>query len=537
MPATTTDRPPVETEVLVVGAGPTGLMTGLVLHRRGIPALVIDGKSGPTRESRALVVQARSMEIYDQLGLAEQVLAGASTAQRIQFGAGSAAAAVDFATAQQGWTPFPGAQVFEQSRNEELLSRTLAAEGAPVRWGHRFVSLGTGSGAGAGTGTDTGPCTGPGAGRPVEVQVEGPQGLLRVRARWVVGADGASSPVRHALDLPFAGVTDDATFCVADLRGVDGAPGASLTARFGRRRFALTSPMGPGGHVRVVWLHGAEDPAQDEALAGMREDLGITYDQVDWFSAYRVHHRVAAHFRCGPVLLAGDAAHVHSPVGGQGMNTGLQDGHHLANLLADISVGRLTEAALDRYERERRPVALTLINATDRAFGVIARPGRGTGFLRRRARDVLAVLAPRLITTPLGAYLGGLLGQYRIRYHQGTAGEPAPRWARDRAVGLRLPPTAENAAALREMTWQLHSYGADALRPAAVPDWIQGPHAFSPDPQGRLRTDRLYLVRPDGFVAASWPVHAGSAALADVRETLSAYAVDSRGASRSAITR
>lgn len=507
-PSTTSAAPLLETEVLVVGAGPTGLMAGLVLHRRGVRSLVIDGKAGPTRESRALVVQARSMEIYDQLGLAEQVLAGANRAERIQLGP-DATPGVDFGRAQEGWTRFPGAQVFEQSLNEELLSRTLAAEGAPVRWRHRFTSLEL-------------PTDPP---NPVDVQVEGPDGPLRIRARWVIGADGASSPVRHALTLPFEGVTDEATFCVADLRGATGSPANSLTARFGRQRFAITFPMGPDGHVRVVWLHGATEPAQEAALAGMREDLALSYDRVDWFSAYRVHHRVASHFRQGPVLLAGDAAHVHSPVGGQGMNTGLQDGHHLAHLLADVSAGRLADSALDRYERERRPVAMTLINATDRVFGVIARPGLGTGFLRRRARDVLGVLAPRLLTTGLGPYVAGLLGQYRIRYHAAPRGGPLPRWARDRAVGLRLPTTDRNAEVLRTMSWQLHTYGADAHRPTGLPDWITGPFAFSPDPQGRLRTDRLYLVRPDGFVAASWPVHAGAVAVTDVRAALAAYAV------------
>ncbi|MGP9538322.1 FAD-dependent monooxygenase [Brachybacterium sp. AOP43-C2-M15] len=505
----------LETEVLVVGAGPTGLMAGLVLHRRGVPALVIDGKSGPTRESRALVVQARSMEIYDQLGLAEQVLARSHRAESIQILAGAPSARADFAAAQTGWTPFPGAPIFEQSRNEELLASTLAAEGVPVRWGHRFIALLSDA-----AGTD-----GAGAAAPVDVLVEGPQGPLRIRARWVIGADGASSPVRHALDLPFEGVTDAATFCVADLHGVEGIPEDSLAARFGRQRFAVTFPMGPGGHVRVVWLHGTDDPEQDEALAALRADLGLAYDRLDWFSSYRVHHRVAARFRQGSVLLAGDAAHVHSPVGGQGMNTGLQDAHHLAHLLADLSTGRLGPTAIDRYERERRPVALTLISATDRAFGAIARPGRGTAFARRRARDVLARLAPRLLASRAGPRLGGLLGQYRIRYRAVPAGDPVPRWAADRAVGLRLPPTAQNRSALRAMTWQLHSYGAEADRPVGLPDRIEGPFAFPEDPLGRLRTDRLLLVRPDGFVAASWPVHAGAVATADVQEVLDAHAL------------
>ncbi|MGO1198404.1 MAG: FAD-dependent monooxygenase [Dermabacteraceae bacterium] len=505
---------PLRTEVLVVGAGPTGLMAGLVLHRRGIPALVVDAKSGPTRESRALVVQARSMEIYDQLGLAQQVLDGAHPAGRIQIGADAPPSGANFGDTQAGWTPFPGAQIFEQSQNEEMLAAALEAEGAPVHWEHRFVSFSEGAGP---------------ADDHAEALVESPDGALRVRARWVIGADGASSPVRHALDIPFEGVTDDATFCVADVHGAAGIPEDSLAARFGSRRFAITFPMGPGGHVRVVWLHGEEDPDQEQALAAMRADLGLTYERLDWFSAYRVHHRVAEHFHRGAVLLAGDAAHVHSPVGGQGMNTGLQDAHHLANLLADISLGHLAPEALARYERERRPVAMTLINVTDRAFGVIARPGRGTAFARRRARDVLAVLAPRVLTSPLGPWLGGLLGQYRIRYHEAPASSAAsaepPRWASDRAVGVRMPPTAQNRDALRAMSWQLHAYGAGADRPAGLPDWIEGPLAFAPDELGRLRLDRLYLVRPDGFVAASWQVHAGAAATADVRETLAAYAV------------
>ena len=207
------------------------------------------------------------------------------------------------------------------------------------------------------------------------------------------------------------------------------------------------------------------------------------------------------------------------------MNTGLQDAHNLANLLADGASGLVDAAALERYEAERRPVARNLVTVTDRVFGVIAGRGRRVAWLRRRLARVVAAIAPRMITGSPGPWLGGLLGQYRIRYHGVADGEPVPRWARDRAVGLRLPPTAENAEALRAMTWQLHGYGVDAERPACAPEWIEGPFCFPPDALGRLRRDRLHLVRPDGYVAASWPLHAGAAAEADVREALAAYEI------------
>src|SRR5262249_42324335 len=135
------DLPTTGTDVLVVGAGPTGLMAGLVLARRGIPVVVCDQKAGPTRESRALAVQARTMEIYDQLGLAGQVLAGAYPALRMQIGADPPLGGVSIAGWQQGETRFPGIQVFEQSANEQLLSAALAAAGTEVLWRHRLVDL------------------------------------------------------------------------------------------------------------------------------------------------------------------------------------------------------------------------------------------------------------------------------------------------------------------------------------------------------------------------------------------------------------
>ena len=354
--------------------------------------------------------------------------------------------------------------------------------------------------------------------------LDGPTGLVRVRARWCIDADGASSAVRREVDIPFEGVTDADTFWVADLRGVRGLPDGTMVARFGKETFALAFPLGGAGHARVVSLSAQDDISQQDALDSAQSDLGLTHETVDWFSHYRVHHRVATTFRKDRVFLAGDAGHVHSPVGGQGMNTGLQDAHNLALLLADVRHGRRDDAALDRYERERRPVAVTLVNVTDRVFGYIGRRDRRTALLRRQISTIAARLAPRVLSTRLGTRLGGYLGQYRIRYRFVASGSPTPAWASDRAVGLRLPPVHDNHVPLRTFTWQLHAYGARTARPD-LPAWIEGPHQFPTDETGRLQTGRLYLVRPDGFVAASLVVRTGHVDETELHDALGAHRI------------
>jgi 2-polyprenyl-6-methoxyphenol hydroxylase-like FAD-dependent oxidoreductase len=503
------DLPVTDTDVLIVGAGPTGLMAGVVLNRRGVPAVVVDRKAGPTRESRALAVQARTMEIYDQLGLAETVLRGSYQASRVQLGGSADGKGPNLLRLQQGATRFPGIQIFEQSRNEEMLVAALTAGNGEIRWQHRLIDL-----------LDH---TAEPDGRVEALLEDADGGLVRVRARWCIGADGASSAVRRALNLPFEGHTDDATFWVADVREVRGVPEGALNLRPGKLTFAAAFPLGPGGHTRLIALAPKDAITEDEALAAVETEFKLTHGPVDWFSTYRVHHRLSAKFRVGSIFLAGDAAHVHSPVGGQGMNTGLQDAHNLAMLLADVAQGRVAPQALDRYERERRPVALTLVNVTDRAFGVIGRRSPWAALIRRTMGRAGTRVFPLLNKLPFGSRLGGYLGQYRIRYHYGDNPKQQPEWANDPAVGLRLPPVGENQQALNTMTWQLHTYGCSGFARPDVPAWIEGPHAFGADGHGHLRSDRLYLVRPDQYVAASIPVRGHTADAAELGLAIAAH--------------
>ncbi|WP_298254278.1 FAD-dependent monooxygenase [uncultured Arthrobacter sp.] len=483
-------------DVLVVGAGPTGLMLANWLVRLGVRLVLIDGKDGPTIESRALGVQSRSMEIYDQLGVIDRVLDEAVRAESMRQGFGRRAfAPVPLTALGRGITPYPGLYVLEQSANERILADHLRSLGGTVRWRHRLVRLETSDG--------------------VTARIEGPEGQATVHARFVVGCDGASSTVRTLRGIAFEGTTSRQTFYLVDAVGVDGLAPASVNIRQGVAEFLLAFPMRPdaAGRAgqRLIGLASGDDGSAvtaEHARERLRDTFGVTYADQRWFSTYRVHHRIAGHFRDGPVLLAGDAAHVHSPVGAQGMNTGLQDAHNLA-------------FALDRYEAERRPVALRLLATTDRLFRGIT-SGSAPALLVRRyvPRVVLPLAVAILPRIPLGRRLAGYLGRIRIRYPMEAAGAPTrgsrrpaggrrrPR-RRDPVLGRRLPWTGGNFEVLRSAAWQVHLYAADEAtgrRAAAGARELGLPlHAFGSPGSTRLRPGTAYLVRPDGFVAAIAP--------------------------------
>ncbi len=471
-------------DVLVVGAGPTGLMLANWLARLGVDVVVADTKDGPTVQSRALVVQARSLEIYDQLGLADTVLRQAQRAVALAPGFGPRVfGRIPLGPAGEGVTPYPWIEVLEQSRNEQILYANLRELGADVLWGAPVTELEQ-------------------AGDGVEATVGGET----VRARFCVGADGSNSVVRRARDIAFEGETNPHRFYVIDAIGAGGLVEGAINVRPGGADFLLGFPMNGRGNWRLIGLirdtDGDGELTEADAFGRMRERFAVTAAGSRWFATYKVHHRVAAAFRDGPFLLAGDAAHVHSPVGGQGMNTGLQDAHNLAFKLADVLQGRAGDAWLDRYESERRPVAKTLVATTDRLFGAVTSQRLAMRALRRAVVPLVAPVGVRVLPRNGGAArFFQYVSQIRIHYWMTPDGRPAGR--RDPVVGRRLPWAGDNFAALRSLRWQIHGYGPIAA--AQVPDLDLPVHLFPAAPQTALRPDRLYLVRPDGFVAAEAP--------------------------------
>jgi len=489
-----------ETDVVIVGAGPTGLMLALCLTRLGVRVEILDRKHGPTRESRALVLQARTMELYDQLGIVDRVIAEATTVAAAVPGFGRRRfGRVDLARLATGVTPYPRLYVFEQSRNERLLVDALEAEAVPVRWGCTLESVD------AIASDRVEVCCAAGSSEPVQIS-----------ARYCVGADGSSSRVRELAGIPFEGTTNPHTFYVLDADGVSGIALDSVNVRFGEHEFLLSFPMGSVDHERllgVVRTPAGEPVAESHARAVMERAFGIRYESSKWFSTYRVHHRVAARFRAGPVFLAGDAAHVHSPVGAQGMNTGLQDAHNLACKIGDVIAGRADDASLERYEAERRPVAMRLVSTTDSVFGLITSE-RAPGSAIRRwllpvAGPVAAFALPRLVAS---SKLFEYLSQTRIHYWMSDAARRDAHGRRGDVVGRRLPFTGDNHASLRTMQWQVHGYGAGAERVARSLDLPWQDFGASGHP--RLSDSMLYLVRPDGFVAAVASRDAAAAAFA-----------------------
>lgn len=491
LPAGSTDT--ADTEVLVVGAGPTGLVLALWLTALGVRVRIIDETPEAGTTSRALAVQPRTLELYRQLDLASAVVERGHRVPAVNLWArGVHAARLPFATIGEGLTAFPFMLIFPQDEHEALLGARLAALGVAVE--RRTQLLGFSD-----------------DGTRVSARLRCVDGSERsCTARYLAGCDGARSIVRASVGAGFPGGTYRHLFYVADIDGAGPAVNGELHIDLDEADFLAVFPLAGAGRARLVGTVRGERAERPESLhfgdVGQRaiEHLKLIVQKVNWFSTYHVHHRVTQHFRRGRAFLLGDAAHIHSPVGGQGMNTGIGDAVNLAWKLAAVLRGCAADELLDSYETERIGFARRLVSTTDRVFTFVTAEGSFAQLMRTR---LAPALVPRAFALePIREYLFRTVSQIMLSYRgmplsEGTAGEVHG--------GDRLPWVREggsdNHAPLAAIGWQVHVYGeaGDALRswcvrsgvPLRVFAWSRAHE------EAGLVRDALYLLRPDTYVA------------------------------------
>jgi 2-polyprenyl-6-methoxyphenol hydroxylase-like FAD-dependent oxidoreductase len=484
----------VEPPVLIVGAGPTGLVLALWLTRLGIGVRIIDKVAEAGTTSRALAVQARTLEFYQQLGIADLVVnQGVKIAGINLWARGRRAARVPLENLGADATPFPFPLVFPQDAHERLLIGQLAGLGVKIERRMellRFDQKSTG----------------------VRATLRGPDDVEQTcEAAYLAGCDGARSIVREILGIGFPGGTYQGLFYVADVEAQGPVTDFELHVDLDESDLLLVFPMKGKGRIRLVGsIRETKGKKEDEltfADVSSRsiEHLNLQIGKVNWFSTYKVHHRVADKFRDRRVFLLGDAAHIHSPAGGQGMNTGIGDAVNLSWKLAAILRGRSDARLLDTYEPERIAFARRLVATTDRAFTLGTAGGAVARFVRTR---LIPRVAPSMFRLPAArAFLFRTVSQIGVHYPKSSLSEGG---AGKLKGGDRLPWAGrftgeDNFAPLTSLAWQVHVYGESGPRVAEVCGGLALPlHVFTWSARMQmagLARGALYLIRPDGYLA------------------------------------
>ena len=483
------------TDVLIVGAGPTGLVLALWLTRLGVRVRIIDKTAEPGTTSRALAVQARTLELYREIGLADAVVDRGRNVLAVNLWvAGKQVAHGVLGAMGEGISPFPYALIYPQDEHERLLIDRLADAGVKVERKTALVGL------------EETP-------EHVLARLRLPDGTAQsCEASYLAGCDGAHSAVREGLVIGFPGGTYEHLFYVADVEASGGIASGEIHVGLDTSDFLAVFPLKNDGHWRLVGTVRDEVGKQHENLSWedvsrrVIEWMRIDVATVNWFSTYHVHHRVAERFRQGRSFLLGDAAHIHSPVGGQGMNTGIGDAVNLAWKLAAVLDGRADRSLLDSYEPERIAFARRLVATTDRAFTGVTSSGAIARLVRLRLLPFVLPLLFRL--RPVRRFMFRTVSQTAVNYRGGnlSEGRAGPVHGGDRLPWVEPEsPGADNFTPLDSIDWQVHVYGeAPADIRATCAERKLPLHVFAWRPAMRrtgLRRDTVYLVRPDGYVA------------------------------------
>ena len=495
-------------QVLVVGAGPTGLVLAAELLARGIHTRIIDRGDGVALESRAIGIHARTLEVLDMMGLADRFTERGQVVRHFRFYS-QARCLVSLQFARCG-SRFGFLLDLPQDETQQLLRARVAELGGVIEQRTELIRLAPGS--------DT-----------VTAAIRGPGGHAEtITAGYVVGCDGAHSRVRRELDLRFDGHPYPQDWLLADVLldcGLredaahaffrpDGLPMIFFPMR--GHRWRLTLPFAGSRNAGPPTL------AEIQQLTNQRAPHAITVSDPTWLANFRCHRRSASAYRRGRVLLAGDAVHIHTPAGGQGLNTGIMDAHNLAWKLALVASGRAADAVLDSYGTERRPVADDVLKLTHTLvrYGTMSHP------IKRKARDTII---PALARSPsIQRRAARRLTQVYVTYPPGPLARPDSQRSASRP-GQRIPDTTVHLAGRATTLYNVLRNGrhilivppaglANVLRRVVLPSWCSDIDVVTgngaPAPWSATRgTVPVILVRPDGHVAVR-------AALGDLRPVI-----------------
>jgi 2-polyprenyl-6-methoxyphenol hydroxylase-like FAD-dependent oxidoreductase len=512
--------------ILIVGAGPTGLTAALELTRLNIPVRLIDKREAPATTSRAIGIQARTLELFEQRGLADaMVRLGNKASGASIYSGGKRAFRLDYSgiDSRYNYTLF-----LSQAETERILRDALAKAGVAPEWRTEMVAV-------AQDAMSHGP-------EPVSAVLKKDGSLERVATSWLISAEGAHSLVRTTLDLQFEGKTLDEQYALGDLH-IDGdLPESDFHIFSSEHGFMGLFPMG-GSRFRLIASNPLSKPSKDTAPSS--DELQTMYDQrspiparfhdTTWTSWFRINSRMVPRLRIGRLLLGGDSAHIHSPAGAQGMNTGIQDMINLGWKLALVIRGQAPESLLDSYPGDRLPVMRNVLFKTENLTAVIgAENPLARGLFNHLAPHVGALSlvqensTARMSQIAIG-YRDGPLSDNHVHAGSLHAGDRVPdlnvlmrvgqQWREARMFEALSPSEFALVVTHDDKSTKLDPVLAELAARFSAPTRLVELAASARDQAGRFAslfgTGCCYLVRPDGYVAVAAGQHGAARALSE----------------------